>query len=320
MSTQPYKTTAGKIVPLGELEQMVTRGIIMAESGSPGSQFVTIKRGNGQANLVKVIPGSMQIPAFSQPIIVELSGGRINYVVDVRPFVSITNAVNNQYRINTPSNYNISVEKAVIQMIADEMGSTRLLTLGTFPAWVFSQWITRAINRTMKLSIDAQNAVLCLSVYYWYCMHNENTEQELDRIAYTRLIASIQSVTGIEYSVINSVCSDLPIIRELSGFVEALKQKTGDARIASVDVNGLFVLVGTSISANDPRLTSAVSLESPVVFNVILKNTMTNNGAMRSALGEIVKPRMSSTNAKSFLAAYGVLIGNFNKTVDVNAK
>ena len=53
MSTQPYKTTAGKIVPLGELEQMVTRGIIMAESGSPGSQFVTIKRGNGQANLVK---------------------------------------------------------------------------------------------------------------------------------------------------------------------------------------------------------------------------------------------------------------------------
>lgn len=300
----PYVTTAGKMSLDNSIAESIVQSLTIFDPSRAGAQFRVYNRGPENIGLCLVIPSGASIQNFSQPIFVQRPSGQKYYVADIRPFVAITNAAKNDYIVRAHTNYDISVNKAAMQILWHEGGSRAFLKMGVFPAWAFANWIMSGLSRVRKLDISTQMSILILSVYYWYCLHLEDKNVKLDWVERTRIVGNVRLITQLELNVINRTLEDLPPIFELSGFINAIKERTGAPSLASISENDFFMLFGRSISGFDPNLTSAIALEHPPTFCATLYQTVTNRGAQHSSLGELIKSKVNSQQCKAFTTAY----------------
>lgn len=312
MYITPYDTIAGKRSLEADTKEK-TSSYLTLHGEEEGSQIVKTARSDNGVAAYRLLSGSAEIPAFSQPLYFESQNGTKTIVADVRPFITMTNAKNQEYKVNNFLSYGSLLERMVMTVCWIEQGPARLFGLGLFPMRVFGRLITNTLARKLNVPQEAQYNIQILACYYYYCLHDDSNEREYNQINMAKVVALIHRVTGYELRNVHELVSDLPIVRELDAFIQVLKDKTNSSRISTLTTSGLYTLLGTAVSVHDPRVTIAISLEHPPTFIGLVYTALTYKGAGKSGLGEIMKPINNSQEAQNFATAYKGLVSEFSK-------
>lgn len=316
MFASAYETTAGKKIHADSVSRAVLDYITM-NSTAENSQLIIGDRGEGTHKFYRLLPGSAKIETFSQPMVLKTATDDLAYVVDVRPFTRITNPVNMDFDVTSIEKYESLLERMLLQIAWDERGPARLLGLGILPIRMYAMWVTSSIAKRTGIDADTQMMISVLAAYFYYCLHLDSNEEKLDRIEMANVAGLIRQATGADLMSISTVLSELPTLRNLDGFIEAVKQKSQSARLASLNAEGLYILIANGSSSHDPRITNAIALEHPPTFVGILSTMLRFKGAMRSQIGELLKPIATGQEARTFKSALAGIISEFNvKRVD----
>ncbi len=309
MYATPYDTTAGKTkLEPGTVEKMSSYLIVKADDKE--GQLIKTDRGDSATGIFRLIPGSADIPTFSQPLLVELASGARAYVADVRPFVTVSNPKNQEIKINSPGLYDSIMDRLVMQVMWDERGPERLLSLGIIGMTMFQRWIVNTLHR-LKLDENTQYQISIIASYYYYCLHEDNADAEFSQIMKSRIIGLIRRATGADMGHIKQIIDSIGIVRNVRGFISAIQDQTQSSRLAGLNEAGLFTLIGATLVGHDPRLTACIALEHPPTFIAMLHGALNYKGAQRSGFGEIVKRVMHGRDAQEFNQAYAGLIKEF---------
>lgn len=311
MFASAYETTAGKKIHSDSIDRAVLDYVAL-NAISKGSQLIVGDRGEGIAKFYRLLAGSAKIETFSQPLMLKSSVDEFVYVVDVRPFTRITNPVNMEFDVTSIEKYESLLERMLLQITWQERGPSRLLGLGILPIRMYSMWVTSSIAKRTGIDADTQMMISVLSAYFYYCLHLDTEEDRLDRIEMANVSGLIRHATGADLMSISTILSELPTLRNLDGFIEAIKMKSQSARIASLNAEGLYVLIANGSSSHDPRVTNAIALEHPPTFVGILSTMLRFKGAMRSQIGELLKPIATGQEARAFKSALAGIISEFN--------
>lgn len=312
MFKTPYDTLAGKKSLEPDTVQKISAYIALSADAEE-SQLVKTKRSDSSNSVYRLIPGGADIPAFSQPIYVENSNDTRAIVVDIRPFVTVTNMKNKEYKVNNFYAYDSALERLILQTMWIEFGVNKILGLGLFPMRVFGRWVTNTLAKRLTLSQDAQYNLNIVSCYYYHCLHDDSSDQQLTPITLSRVVGLIHRATGYELRNIHAVVSSLPILRDINGFVNAIKGATNSPLLDNMNPAGLFSIIGPTVTGHDPRVTASIALEHPPTFVALAHSALTFRGAGKSGLGEVIKPISNIQDAKDFITAYRGLVSEFSK-------
>lgn len=311
MFISAYDTTAGKKIHSDAVDRTVLDYVTL-NVNADNSQLIIGDRGEGIDKFYRLLPGSAKIETFSQPLVLKTTTGQYAYVVDVRPFTRITNPVNMDFDVTSIEKYESLLERMLLQISWVERGPSRLLGLGILPMRMYAMWVTSSIAKRTGIDADTQMMISVLASYFYYCLHLDSDEEKLDRIEMANVSGIIRQATGADLMSISTILSELPTLRNIDGFIEAVKLKSQSARIASLNAEGLYVLIATGSSSHDPRVTNAVALEHPPTFVGILSTMLRFKGAMRSQIGELLKPISTGQEARAFKSALAGIISEFN--------
>lgn len=312
MFMTPYDTLAGKKVLEPDTILKISNYIVLMND-SDESQLVKTKRTENAHSVYRLIPGGADIPAFSQPIYVENSNDTKCIVADVRPFVTVTNVKNKEYKVNNYFSYESILERLVLQTMWIEFGSSKLSGMGTFPMRAFSRWITNTIAKRLAISQDAQYNLSILAAYYYHCLHDDGNDTHYSPIMMARVVGLVHKATGFEMRNVHDLVSRLPILRDVNGFISAVKESVHSPSLDNLNQAGLFALMGPTVTGHDPRVTACIALEHPPTFVGLAYSALTYRGAGRSGLGEVIKPISKIQDALNFITAYSGLVNEFSK-------
>lgn len=312
MFKTPYDTLAGKKSLEPDTVQKLGNYITLT-ADAEDSQLVKTKRTDSTNSVYRLIPGGADIPAFSQPLYVENSNDTKAIVVDIRPFVTVTNVKNKEYKVNNFFAYDSALERLVLQTMWMEFGVNKILGMGLFPMRVFGRWVTNTLAKRLAISQDAQYNLNIVACYYYYCLHDDSNDIEFTPITMSRVVGLIHRATSYELRNIHEVVGRLPILRDINGFVSAIKEATNSPRLDNMNAAGLFSIIGPTVTGHDPRVTAAIALEHPPTFIGLAHGALTYRGAGKSGLGEVIKPISNIQDAKDFTTAYRGLVSEFSK-------
>lgn len=307
-----YDTLAGKKSLEPDTIEKLSSYLVLS-ANSEDTQLVKTKRSDSANGVYRLIPGGADIPAFSQPIYIENTNDTRAIVVDIRPFVTVTNMKNKEYKVNNHYSYDSILERLVLQTMWLEFGTQKILGLGLFPMRVFSRWVTNVLAKKLAVSQDVQYALSILSCYYYYCLHDDSGDMEFTPVTMSRIVGLIHRATGYEMRNIHDLVSKLPIVRDIDGFIRIVKEGTNSSRLDTLNSAGLFLLLGPTVNGHDPRVTAAVALEHPPTFVGLVHGALTFRGAGKTGLGEVIKPISNIQDAKDFTGAYRGLVSEFSK-------
>lgn len=307
-----YDTLAGKKSLEPDTIEKLSSYLVLS-ANAEDTQLVKTKRSDSSNGVYRLIPGGADIPAFSQPVFIENSNDTRAIVVDIRPFVTVINMKNKEYKVNNHYSYESLLDRLVLQTMWIEYGTQKILGLGLFPMRVFSRWITNTIGKKLGVSQDVQYNLGILSCYYYYCLHDDSGDMEFTPVTMSRIVGLIHRATGYEMRYIHDLVSKLPIIRDLDGFIRIIKDGTQSSRLDTLNTAGMFLIMGPTVTGHDPRVTAAIALEHPPTFVGLMHGALTFRGAGKSGLGEVVKPVSNITEARDFKDAYRGLVSEFSK-------
>lgn len=307
-----YDTIAGKMALDSDVVSKLTDYITLT-GDNPESQLAKTKRGKNSQDVYRLLSGSAEIPAFSQPIYIDNPNGTNCFVADIRPFIIMTNAKNQEYKVNNYLAYDSVLDRLVMEVMWIEHGPERILGLGLFPMKIFTRWLTNVVAKRLAIPQETQYSMMILSAYYFYCLHVNSTDRDFNQIDLSRVVGLIHRVTGLELRNIHDLVTGLPILRDLNGFIQVLKDRTGSTRLATLTPAGLFALVGNTIGGHDPRVTIGVALEHPPTFVALTYTSLTYRGAGKSGLAEVIKPLANSQEARDFTGSYKGLVAQFSQ-------
>lgn len=310
MFATPYDTTAGTAkLETGTVEKL--KDYLIVNSEGDDGQLIKTEREDGATQIYRLIPGSADIPTFSQPLLVEMASGDRAYVADVRPFVSVNNQKNRDLKIHQNGLYDSIMDRLIMQVMWDERGPERMLGMGILCMTVYSRWITNALTQRLTLDATTQYTLGIMAAYFYYCLHSEEPNPELDAITKAKVIALIRQATNADSMHIKQIIDSTPIIRSVKGFITAVQEQTQDQRMSTLNSAGLFVIIGPTFIGSDARLTACIAIEHPPTFIAALYGAITYKGASMSGLGKLVKNIAHGQSAVTFKNNYLGLVKEF---------
>lgn len=310
MFATPYDTTAGTAkLETGTVEKL--KNYLIVNSDGEDGQLLKSERAEGASSVYRLIPGSADIPTFGQPLLIEMASGDRAYIADIRPFVSIANQKNRDLKIHNYGSYDSIMDRLIMQVMWDERGAERMMGMGSICMTMYSRWVTNTLTRRLTLSQESQYTIGILAAYFYYCLHSEETNPELDAITKAKVIALVRQATNADMMHIKQFIDATPIIRSVKGFITAIQEQTQDSRLSTLNDAGLFVIIGPTFIGNDARLTACVALEHPPTFIASLYGAIVYKGASMSGLGQLVKNIAHGQAAVTFKNNYLGLVKEF---------
>lgn len=310
MFATPYDTTAGTAkLETGTVDKL--KNYLIVNSDDDDSQLIKSERADGATSIYRLIPGSADIPTFSQPLLVEMASGDRAYVADIRPFVSVNNQKNRDLKIHNNGNYDSIMDRLIMQVMWDERGPERMLGMGILCMTVYARWVTNTLTRRLTLTAETQYIIAIQAAYFYYCLHSEEPNPELDQITKAKVVSLIRMATNSDSVHIKQIIDATPIIRSVKGFINAIQEQTQDSRLSTLNEAGLFTIIGPTFVGSDARVTACIALEHPPTFIASLYGAITYKGATMSGLGQLVKNISKGQAALTFKNNYLGLVKEF---------
>ncbi len=294
---------------------------IAQHSALSGNQFrfaVNPLTDNTIYSVKTIVNGPALIPAFGHPLAIDeklFPDGsednsadkkeRYRVFVDVRNFTRITSTADfdsdSEVDIKSKMDYHFAVTRGFLQHVWLRYGPRDLLTLGNYQIKIYSRWLSDLLTKRFALPPDIQMTLVIISAYFSQCQFLEDTVVELDEERKLKFATQIASSTYITAEDALRVLDTLPIIRDVAGFIAAIKDQSGTVRLEHFNTALLFTAVtGSWFGPNNVEVTQ-VALEHPPTFIAMILSAANEKGYRNTAIGKLVEQYDGDDELKPFL-------------------
>ena len=261
--------------------------------------------------LTRVTPGLADIPPFAHPLIFVPSNGstpgqelkpQYTTYIDVRNFTRIDREGN--VVVAADLDYNLAVYRGALQEVWSGENYLDIQNLGDLPLMVYARWMAEIINRRLALTPDVQVTVTVIAAYFYLNMFLDHLpgqptdkleDKEIDRMA-----VAISRCTYMNAAAVIDIIKELPPMRDVHDFLQALKAFTNSERFAHFDLALLYqIVVGSWFGSSAPEITK-VAIEHPPTWVAMVALAAEERGYYNTTIGKIVQTNKNSDVLKSF--------------------
>lgn len=304
-----YNTTAHMGDKMQTILGQITKAMV---TGSLKIRNIGLSN-SGQTVRVGLVEGgsvaSDTIPYFNHPVFVSDPSDHSKepvVFVDVRNF-GMYNKPQQKFIVRNTTEYNWSIQRAVLNYIWAYGRKESLRDLSLLPAAAYSSLIAESVGRRYALDMAQQTTLQVLACYHYYCLFTD--AKEWDETDYNRVVGAIARCTKVQAEFIYKTLHETPIIHTLVDFCKLAREKTESVSLEGFDVGILFSITGGNWFGTNARDLMAVALEHPPTWVMIVYGGVTEATFKRSALAKLMerlaKKHPSDVFAKNLVTLLG---------------
>jgi len=281
---QPYETTACRAYQhrLGHVADQLERMVVVDKGAGQLRRFDLAKYKDLHYYLL--VAGDVELPMFSQPLSFHDEDGKC-FASDVRLFTKLDN--HRQVTVKMVTEYNLRKVQIALQVIWDSLGPKALGHLNEFPCLVYSRWLGDAITRRMALDAGVQINLYALWAFFFLTRFYSEEQTKIPPNDLQRLGAQIATVSYLPQDKAVALIEHLSIPKDVTSFVEILKEHSGSVRLENFSTAALFVLLGGSWFGANAKELIAVAVEHPPTYMALLYSTFTERSVRECVLAKL---------------------------------
>jgi len=274
MLNQPQEATSCRF---NKIESII-RELEQYKLSSDSSQLVGYNNALGHPLYVLVAGTGCRAKPFGYPIKVNF-GGTDAYVVDARTVTSVSGMFG--FKITNPSDYELLVLIGLMSAIWDSSDRRLVANLATQLSPIYATWLSSTISAAFNLQIDQRTEVSILSAYYFWTQLD--IEDNVDRIA-SRIAVDLK----LEFDRVIEVVENAGEIKDLEGFVNALKASAAGLRLDKVDVATIYQVSTGVWTGALGRSTMEIAIEFPPYIVALTTLSLADKSYRRTRFHEYV--------------------------------
>lgn len=201
------------------------------------------------------------------------------YVVDVRQTTAVS--AMNSFRITNHPDFELLGWVGLMTAIWDSEDHQRVATIATDLSPIYATWLSSTIAAAFNLQVDQRTEVSILAAYFYWSLLD--IEDNPDKIA-----ARISKDLKLDFDRVIEVIENAGEVKDLNGFITALKGTSAGLRLDKLDVATLLqVSTGVWMGSNG-RSIMEVAIEYPPYIVALTYQALTNKSYRRSRFFEYV--------------------------------
>lgn len=311
MFLTPYQTTACSPYDTKSIRAALQRSFVH------GDLKIAKTLKDASVKGVYVLPPYVKdIPPFTMPLDVETPEG-VLIALDTR---GVTKAIGDgeQFKIVAPSEYEGAVLRGALTRAWIAGGANDMRRWNDIAARVFLRLLTETLVRRLNLSPAEQQAVYVTTGLFYYSNFADysdvtrdgylvGSERELVVVGTSRLTKiSPQTVSDL-------LGTQVPVIKGLDGFCDALRQIVKSPRLEKVDAAFVITLMGGYWYGGNARLVMAVALEYPPVWFALMYQALNDrsyHGSQLAKMANVEDRQNAGTKFSRDVLSYLELLGD----------
>ncbi len=248
-----------------------------------------------------MLPDVTTIQPFGHPILVEY-GDQSYFVGDTRTCTKVDRT--GKFSITSPSEYNIWLQRLVVQKRWELGNHTDIWNLGTFQTRIFSAWVGDNIKRRFGLEVTEHLRLIGIAAYFHYCMSDIPVTDYYSETDINNIASVLSRNTHVDHETYVELMTEIPIMHSVDDLIRAIQQHSGTVRLKSFNIVALYQILGGTWFGTNAREIAAIAIEHPPTFAVLLYNAITNNGYKNAGLSQTVKPYLKHEQVYTFKANF----------------
>lgn len=255
-----------------------------------------VRGGNAAADEVPFFHHPMQMPSKN--------GQSTDYALDVRAF-GRWHAPSSQFMVRNMAEYDWAIKRAVLNFLWGSNRVTMLRDVSTLPARVYATLIAETIARRFNLDPREQLTVAVIAAYFYFGLFT--TDSKLEENDFNRMVTMINRATLVDAQTIYNILDGLPVIDNLMGLCQTIRDKVGNLALENLNVGTLIAVVaGTWIGTNS-RENLAVGLEHVPTWLMIVFASTSEATFKRSLLAKLTARFDRGSVGDNFVKAMNTL-------------
>lgn len=254
-------------------------------------------------------PDNKSVPTFAHPIPVYINEKEDApyFFVDTRSLVKANPNAPRGYSINNPTEYNFQIKRAALNLAYNSDPSS-FMGLGDLTPLVFCRWLTDMIVRKLGLDPSDQVRVTTVTLFYWYSLFQESETETFTEKEKMRIITKLTQITSIPSSLSMEVIDSIPVIKDITEYVQTLQLVISNPRLDKLSPALLFAMIGNAWFGANAKEVAAVALEHPPTFVAMVATALDSRSFKKSAIGELVYLNDKKDRGIHFKKAFGSLL------------
>lgn len=215
---------------------------------------------------------------FGVPVKVKIHG-KDCYVVDTRQVTAISAL--NQFKVTNQPDFDLLGWIGLMTAIWDSEDKALVANLATDLSPIYATWLSSTVSAAFNLEVDQRTEVSIVAAYFYWSLLG--IEDNVDKIS-----SRISKDLKLDFNKVIDVVENAGEVKDLAGFVTALKSTTGGIRLEKLDVASLYQVSTGVWMGTTGRTIMEIAIEYPPYIVALTYKALTEKSYRRSRFFEYV--------------------------------
>lgn len=253
------------------------------------------------------------IPFFEHPLVIDGYKGMNFLCTDIRSTVRNSDSLAiNEVSVRNQTEYMFAVHRTILNMawLDDQVNQIKLGF--NFAGTAYAAWLSDTIGKRFALDPKDRMIVSIISHFFYQSLFYPEDKFEEDMLQ--KFAVHTIKATNAPSQLVFTVFDQLPAMRGIEDYCQALKTVTGNIRLDDLNPGLLITMIGmTWYSANAKELL-AVALEHPPTWITIVQTALVERGYRNSVVAKICEHFGKRGASSEFMANFVNLVKSYQET------
>ena len=253
------------------------------------------------------------IPFFEHPLAIRNYKGKNFLCTDIRASIR-SNGDNSPWEVNVrnQTEFDFAFHRTIINLAWLDNQINQIKLSLNFAGTVYAAWLSEAIGKRFALDPKDQIIVSIISHFFYQSLFYSEDKFEEDSLQ--KFAVHTIKATNAPSQLVFNIFDQIPRIKGIEDFCEALKTVTGNIRLNDLNHGLLITMIGTTwYSANSKELL-AVALEHPPTWITIVQTALVERGYRNSLIAKIAERFGKQNKSSEFMANFVNMVNSYKDT------
>lgn len=250
------------------------------------------------------------LPSLKHPyILTDDKTKRTSLIMDARTMV-VEDKVNQGFILRGGSrvDLNMLTMRVGLERLWLDERQVEIRSASAVPAIIFARWISSTLAQRYMLDPRDQETIEIIAAYYYYHLFTNNGQDDQDKIVgYFSRHLGMQAERS--YEVIGQITREMKNVQDLCSMFEEV---TGSIRLKDFNPGHLFTSLGMSYFGMTGKELTAIALEHPPTWIVMLSYAVNDAMYRKSAIGNMMERGTMKQKSKDFVMAIDQMLYTYN--------
>lgn len=241
------------------------------------------------------------LPSLKHPyVLTDEKTKRTTIIMDARTMV-VEDKVNGGFilRGGARVDLNMLVTRVSLERLWLDNHQIEMRSISALPAIVFARWISSTLAQRYMLDPREQETMEIITAYYYYHLFTNGVQDDQDKIV-GYLSRHMGMRSDRSYEVIGQINREMKSVHDLCSIFEEV---TGSIRLLDFNPGHLFTALGMSYFGMTGKELTAIALEHPPTWMVMLSYAVTDAMYRKSAIGTMMERGTMKQKAHDYVMA-----------------